>query len=758
MTDINRVPPALQEIPGWLLWKFVSKPGEVKPRKIPFYANGRQRAGQQGGEADRARLAPFDVACAAYLSGDWDGLGLAMLPEWGLVALDFDHCVDEAGEVVPQVMDAVSGTYSEFSPSGRGVRAFVRGAVADRKSHAGTEHAWGFETFHAKGFVTVTGRVLDVCELAGWDQTVAQLNGVIPDLFAQRFGERGAIMVPGGRELALTGPAPEGLSDEALRDLLAWLDPDCGYHEWLHAGMAVHHETRGTERGWALWDEWSERGVTYAGPESTRAKWESFGAQSGAPRTVGWLRAQAERSAAQRGQTALSGDDFAVVAPRARRGYGDSAGSDVEGGDSSPSDLPAVPDELPPFEREKSGAVKPTVGNAVMALRRPDLVGSRIAHDEFRDEVTVAHWRAPAGDGWRAMTDADLVRVRIAMEGLRFKSAPKELARDAAVLVAEENRYDSAQMWLAGIEQRGWDGRPRVERFLATYFGCIDRPYTRAVGRYIWTALAGRVLSPGCQADMAPVFEGDQGLRKTSAIAAMVPAPEFFVEIDFTKDEVEMARLMRGVLVGEISELRGLHTRDQESIKAFVSRRHEKWTPKYKEFATTFARRCILFGTTNRTDILADETGNRRWLPVHVERCDVEAIARDRDQLWAEGAALWRGKAAGGVGEGGVAWRDAEGLADAEHEHFMAEDAWFGPIAAWLNEDDAFRVADGATSVGEGRGRSPFTVAELMSGALGMVARDMGMLALKRVGAILKVMGYEREHTKHGKVWVKIAR
>ena len=52
MTDINRVPPALQEIPGWLLWKFVSKPGEVKPRKIPFYVSGRQRAGQQGGEAD----------------------------------------------------------------------------------------------------------------------------------------------------------------------------------------------------------------------------------------------------------------------------------------------------------------------------------------------------------------------------------------------------------------------------------------------------------------------------------------------------------------------------------------------------------------------------------------------------------------------------------------------------------------------------------------------------------------------------------
>ena len=49
MTDINRVPPALQEIPGWLLWKFVSKPGEAKPRKIPFWADGTRRHGTQGG-------------------------------------------------------------------------------------------------------------------------------------------------------------------------------------------------------------------------------------------------------------------------------------------------------------------------------------------------------------------------------------------------------------------------------------------------------------------------------------------------------------------------------------------------------------------------------------------------------------------------------------------------------------------------------------------------------------------------------------
>jgi hypothetical protein len=94
-------------------------------------------------------------------------------------------------------------------------------------------------------------------------------------------------------------------------------------------------------------------------------------------------------------------------------------------------------------------------------------------------------------------------------------------------------------------------------------------------------------------------------------------------------------------LVGEVAELSGLHTRQIEWIKKFVVRKTEKWIPKYKEFATTFARRLVFIGTTNRTDILADDTGNRRWLPLHITKADVEGIVSARNQLWAEGAVLF---------------------------------------------------------------------------------------------------------------------
>lgn len=393
----------------------------------------------------------------------------------------------------------------------------------------------------------------------------------------------------------------------------------------------------------------------------------------------------------------------------------------VEAPTAAPGD--PVPMDLPAFGRDKQGRVEPTVTNTVLAVRRPDVAGLQVAYDEFRDEITVAQPNSELA--WRPMTDADAVTIRMGLEAVGFKSAPKELARDACVLVAAENTYDSAKLWLGSLH---WDGVPRVERFLIDMMGCEDTPYHRAVALYMWSALAGRVIEPGVKADMVPIYEGDQGLRKSSSIEALSPAPEFFVELDFDKDEDDTVRSLRGALVGEVAELSGLHTRQIEWIKKFVVRKTEKWIPKYKEFATTFARRLLFIGTTNRTDILADETGNRRWLPVHITKADVEAIVVAREQLWAEGAVLFRAH--------GVMWREAESLGVHEHAEYTMEDAWETTVARWLASADDFDEGGVAWS------ERAFTTHDVMVGALRLSAKEQDRLAQKRVSAILRGFGY----------------
>lgn len=323
----------------------------------------------------------------------------------------------------------------------------------------------------------------------------------------------------------------------------------------------------------------------------------------------------------------------------------------------------AEPLPLPAFERDKWGRIEATISNAAKAVVRPDFVDIDIRFDQFRDEIMFA----PAGSGqWRAFTDADYARLRITMEKRGFKPVGRELIRDVVLLAADEQPFDSAITWLNGLE---WDGVPRIECFYHTHFGTADTPYTRAVSMYMWTALAGRVLEPGIKADMVPILVGPQGCGKSSGVEALSPDPAFFTEISFAEKDDDLARKMRGRLVAEIGELRGLNTKELESIKAFVTRTHENWIPKYREFATQFPRRLVFVGTTNEDEFLADKTGNRRWLPVEVSKVDVKAIKRDLLLLWAEAREVFQRL-------GGIQFREAEQLAASVHEQYTIKDAW----------------------------------------------------------------------------------
>ena len=62
--------------------------------------------------------------------------------------------------------------------------------------------------------------------------------------------------------------------------------------------------------------------------------------------------------------------------------------------------------------------------------------------------------------------------------------------------------------------------------------------------------------------------------------------------------------------------------------------------PAYGRNRENRPRTSIFVGTTNDPDYLRDPSGNRRWWPVRVGNIDLEALERDRDQLWAEAAYL----------------------------------------------------------------------------------------------------------------------
>ena len=154
MANAGDIPTELKSRKAFLLWKTTEiNPTTGKFIKIPFYPCSRKnRHGRQGDAADLANLGTWDEAMAA-LNADksFAGIGIGLLPEWNIVALDVDHCVVN-GKVRDDVAMLIDETYSEISPSGTGIRAFWRGEAKNGKNNA-----TGFELYHSSQFVTITG-------------------------------------------------------------------------------------------------------------------------------------------------------------------------------------------------------------------------------------------------------------------------------------------------------------------------------------------------------------------------------------------------------------------------------------------------------------------------------------------------------------------------------------------------------------------------------------------------------------------------
>jgi hypothetical protein len=164
------LPPALTrpDRKQYLLWRYESKNGDKKPRKVPYYVNGQRRHGTQGTPEDRNNLATFSDALEQLEAGDYSGVGIAMLPGAGLVGVDLDNCFYQ-GELSSELKPFADGTYAEVSPSGQGVRAFYFGEYPDRK-----DHKTGVEIFHGKGFLTITGDRLNASDIAPLPDGVRQ--------------------------------------------------------------------------------------------------------------------------------------------------------------------------------------------------------------------------------------------------------------------------------------------------------------------------------------------------------------------------------------------------------------------------------------------------------------------------------------------------------------------------------------------------------------------------------------------------------
>src|SRR5438093_13031891 len=119
----DSVPRELKERDQWVAWRYIQRPGKEKPDKVPF--NARTRG--DGSSTNPATWSSYEDAVAA--SDAFDGIGFVLTADDPYVGVDLDHCVNGDGAISAEVQQSVDdlASYTEITPSGHGLRIFVRG-------------------------------------------------------------------------------------------------------------------------------------------------------------------------------------------------------------------------------------------------------------------------------------------------------------------------------------------------------------------------------------------------------------------------------------------------------------------------------------------------------------------------------------------------------------------------------------------------------------------------------------------------------
>lgn len=321
------------------------------------------------------------------------------------------------------------------------------------------------------------------------------------------------------------------------------------------------------------------------------------------------------------------------------------------------------PDWKARIQRGENGAPRKNLTNLILHLRGIPKLGRNLRFNEVAHRI---EWNE------KAVEDPDLIDIRLIIEAEGYQPNDKDI-RSAVERVARENPFNPIVTYLEGLR---WDKEGRLGRWMTRLLGAPDTPFVRLIAPKVLISAIARAMRPGCKVDTVLVLEGEQGIKKSSAIAALFGEEYTAESVSLFDQHNKMVMAMMGAWVVELSEFVAIARSHHAQVKGLISMRQDKVVLPYAKMASVHPRRCIFFGTINpdASGYLVDATGNRRYWPVTVTNIDLDGIAKFRDQLWAEAVHRYR--------EGERWWLEAdeERAASVEQSDREEEDAWVEPL------------------------------------------------------------------------------
>ncbi len=322
-------------------------------------------------------------------------------------------------------------------------------------------------------------------------------------------------------------------------------------------------------------------------------------------------------------------------------------------------------------ERRINGKPVPSMHNARLAITALGIHCSRdVFHNKtlfgYRDDKVKHELQSILGE----VSDDGIIALRQLMS-VRFGFDLEDKAtRDAVKSLALENCFNPVCDLIDKAEAE-WDGVKRIDRMAADHFNCEDTKLNSAFMRKTMIALVKRAREPGCKFDTIIVLESAEGFNKSTAWRILAGDENFSDERILGSNAREVQEQLSEIWIHENADLAGLKKTEVESVKAYASRMVDIARAAFGHFVVKQPRHSIEVGTTNSSEYLQSQTGNRRFWPMTVlKSIDIEKLRRDRLQLIGEAASYHTAGESVALDE--ALWGDA-GI---EQEQRRTKDPW----------------------------------------------------------------------------------
>lgn len=218
--QFDKIPTELTTTLRWAVWRAgLGNDGKIK--KAPRSPEGSFRISTTRPQA----WSPFDRARIGYERGGFDGIGVLLQADAGIVGIDLDN----VRQLLPANQDLKhwlrkareAQVYAEQSPSGNGLRLFIRGSLPNKRGR----RKGGIEVYNHARFLTVTGHVL-------WPGVLPEHQALIDELLRLIGPDEQSVQTA----LPVAQGAPNSNNVAALSKLVAEREPILWAGTWKETG------------------------------------------------------------------------------------------------------------------------------------------------------------------------------------------------------------------------------------------------------------------------------------------------------------------------------------------------------------------------------------------------------------------------------------------------------------------------------------------------------------------------------------------